>query len=47
MNLAKKVKYINIIHCIFCNGYEKTFATLVNAQYYKVMFYTHLEAGSV
>ena len=36
MNLAKKVKLIIIIRCvcsscgIFCNGHEKTFASLAN-----------------
>ena len=53
MNLAKKVKFINIIRCvcsicgIFCNCHEKKFASLANVHHYKIMFYTDLEAGFV
>ena len=46
MNLANEVKRIKAIYytcsncVIFCNGYEKTFASWANAQYYNFMFYT-------
>ena len=46
VNLAKEVKRIKAIHytcsnfVIFCNGHEKTFASLANAQYYNFIFYT-------
>ena len=53
MNLAKEVNQINAIHymcsnCgIFCSGHKKTFASLANVQFYKVMFYMHLAASFV
>ena len=49
MNLAKEVKWIKRFHymCNNCEsfgiGYEKTFASLANVQYYNVMFYTDFE----
>ena len=34
-----------MINCpIIGNGYDRTFASLTNVQYYNVVFYTHLEA---
>ena len=53
MNLAEKVKFINIIRCvcsscgIFCNCHEKKFASLANVHHYKIMFHTDLEVGFV
>mgnify|MGYP006896148341 CR=1 FL=1 len=43
MNLAEKVKFINIIRCvcsscgIFCNCHKKKFASLANVHHYKIM----------
>ena len=53
MNLAKEVNQINAIHymcsnCdISCSGHKKTFASLANVQFYKVMSYMHLVASFV